>query len=169
MWYKNFRAQNFLIIFFTAAGLTSTFYLVNLSSELSVEERLQIEQTVFSYLINYITEHPDQDPDYFFLSISDSDPSSRILNHFEGNIPIVEPVSSSKMTFGFSAPIVHRSNQAKHGMLINLEVFVKQSDGNVQALASLYQARGSSAKYEFILNQNEGVYRIISVKDSSNL
>lgn len=167
MWYKNLRAQNFLIILFSVVGLASTFYLVNLNPELNLEARLQIEKSVFSHLVNYITDHPDETPDYFFVSVSDSDPSPRVLNYFQGNIPIVEPISSSEMSFGFSAPIVHKLDPSKHGISINLEVFDKQPDGDVQVRASLYRARGSSATYEYTLNENEGIYRIISIKDSN--
>lgn len=168
MWYKNVRAQNFLIFFLSFAGLSSFLYLVNFKPQMSLEVRHQIEEIVFSSLFNYISDHPDEDPDYFFISVSGSDPSPRVLNNFNGNIPIVEPVSSSIKTFGFSAPVTHRSQRTKKGIIIDLEIIDTQPNGNVRVLTSLYQNRISSATHEFTLSENDGIYRIIRINHASS-
>ena len=166
MWYKNVRAQNIPILLFTLFGIASTFYYVNIKHQLSISETHQIQQAVFSNLFSYITEHPNEDPEYFFISTSSLDPSPRLLNDFVNNTPIVAPVSSSEMSYGFSSYVSLKSDQSKRGILVDLEVMGKQPNGNVQVLASLYKSRSRSATYEYILNENSGSYQIISFKGS---
>ncbi|MFY0683161.1 MAG: hypothetical protein JXR20_01315 [Balneola sp.] len=166
MWYKNVRAQNILILLFALFGIASTFYYVNLKPQLSPVEKHQIHQSVFSNILSYITEHPNEDPEYFFISVSSSDPSTRLLNDFAHNIPTVKPASSSEMSYGFSSYVSLKSDQSKRGILVDLKVMGKQPNGNVQVLASLYKSRSRSATYEYILNENSGSYQIISFKGS---
>ncbi|MEO9887903.1 MAG: hypothetical protein ABJR05_01165 [Balneola sp.] len=166
MWYKNVRAQNILILLISLIGLGGTFYFVNLKTELDKEEIHQIQQLVFSHMFDYITEHPNKDPDYFFISISTSDPSQRLLNNFSGNIPLVAAVSSSEITYGFSSSVFHKTKQNKKGIIVDLDVKTKQANGNVQVLASLYKSRSSLATYEYILNNHDGPYQVISFKGS---
>jgi len=166
MWYKNVRAQNVLILLFSLIGLASTFYFVNIKLELNDEETHQIQITVFSNIFKYITDHPEEDPDYFFISVSSYDPSPEILTDFDDHLPLIESVSSSEMTFGFSSHVSHKTDRNKRGIIVDLEVKNKQSNGNVQVLASLYRSRERAATYEYILNENEGTYRIISFKGS---
>lgn len=164
MWYKNVKAQNLLILAFSLVGIVCSVYFFNLKSDLSLEEKRQIETTVLSTLVDYLTHHPQVDTDYFFIGISGSDPSPKILNVFNNHKPAVEPISSSKMTYGFTAPVVHKSDLTKRGITIDLEILDKEPNGTVKVLTSLYQDRASSARYEFTLDKFDGVYRIISSK-----
>lgn len=164
MWYKNVRAQNFLILAFSFFGIVGSVYVFNLRSEISTEERHQIETTVFSSLVDYLAYHPKIDIDYLFLGISGSDPSPAILNDFNNHIPAVEPTSLSRKSFGFSAPVVHKSDLNKRGISINLESLEKQANGYIHVLISLYQDRAASARYEYILDKRNGAYQIITVK-----
>lgn len=166
MWYKNVRAQNILILFFSFFGIASTFYYVNLKTQLSTMEKHEIQESVFSNIFSYITEHPNEDPDYFFISVSTSDPSPRLLNGFMHNIPAVEPATASEMSYGFTSFVSLKSDPSKRGILVDIEVMTKQPNGNVQVLASLYKSRSHSATYEYILNDNSGSYQIISFKGS---
>ncbi|MTI89513.1 MAG: hypothetical protein FH748_16280 [Balneolaceae bacterium] len=149
---------------FSLTGLASAFYFVNLKPQLSIDEKQQIERIVFSGLFDYFIDHPDADPDYFFIGTSGSDPSPKVLNSFADQIPKVAAISSSKMTFGFSAPVTHISDQSQKGIIINLETIDKQADGKVRVLISLYQKRGSSDIYEYILSKNDEAYQVISIK-----
>ena len=47
MWYKNVRAQNLLILAFSFIGLMGSVYVFSLNWELSLDEKRQIEATVF--------------------------------------------------------------------------------------------------------------------------
>ncbi|MEX0608743.1 MAG: hypothetical protein WD016_10340 [Balneolaceae bacterium] len=166
MWYKNIKAQNFLIFIFSIAGLVSAFYFVNLESEISWEEKHQIEKTVFCELIKYIIEHPDEDPDYFFISVSGLNPSLELMNTFK-DMPKVEAVSFSTINFGFSATVTHKSDRSKSGILINLEILDKKLDGTVRVLTSIHQGRNNSATYEYNLRAKEDIYQVISVNYSN--
>lgn len=166
MWYKNVRAQNVLILLFSLFGLASTFYFVNLKIQLSDEETSQIQRIVFTDIFTYITDHPSKDPDYFFISVSTSEPSQGILTSFDNHLPLVESISSSEMTYGFSSYVSHKSESNKRGIIVDLKLMNKQSNGNIQVLASLYKSRGHAATYEYILNENDGSYHIISFKGS---
>jgi len=164
MWYKNIRAQNFLILALSSIGIMSSIYVVTLKSAINFEESHQIETEVFTYLVNYISNHPEIHLDYIFLGVSGSDPSPEIVNTFHNHSPMIEPISSSEVTFGFTAPVVHKSDLTKRGMQIDLEILNKEPSGYVKVLTSLYQNRITSASYEYTLAKSEGVYRIISVK-----
>lgn len=164
MWYKNVRAQNFLILAFSLAGIMSSVYVFNLKWELSLEDRHQIETEVFSGLVDYLTYHPQVDIDYFFLGISGSDPSPGILNDFKDHIPAVEPISSSEVTYGFSAPVVHKSELTKRGIQINLKILGREANGHVKVLTTIYQDKASSGNYEYTLDKKDGGYRVISVR-----
>ncbi len=164
MWYKNIRAQNFLILAFSSIGIVGSVYVFTLKSEISFEERHQIETEVFSILVNYITNHPETNIDYIFLGISGSDPSPEILDTFLNHRPTVEPISSSKITFGFTAPVVYKSDLNKRGIQIDLEILDKEPSGYVKVLISLYQNKVVSAFYEYTLAKSDGIYRVISVK-----
>lgn len=164
MWYKNVRAQNFLILAFSLVGIMGSVYVFNLKSEISFEERRQIETEVFSSLVDYLTYHPEINIDYIFLGISGSDPSPKILDNFHDHRPTVEPISSSKITFGFSAPVVHKSDPSKRGIQIDLAILDKEPNGHVKVQTSLYQDIAASATYEYTLDKNDGIYRVISVK-----
>lgn len=164
MWYKNVRAQNILILLIALTGLGSTFYFVNLKPQLSVEEKHEIQSKVFSHIFDYISEYPYNDIDYFFISLSTLDPSPGLLNDFVHYTPKVAPVSSSEMSFGFSSYVSLKSDQTKRGVIVDLEVKTKQQNGNVQVLASLYKSRSSLASYEYILNEHDGVFQIVSFK-----
>ncbi|MDZ7720198.1 MAG: hypothetical protein U5K72_15390 [Balneolaceae bacterium] len=131
---------------------------------MSTEERHQIESEVFSSLVDYLTYHPKVNPDYLFIGTFGSDPSPEILNGFKNHIPTVEPISSSEVTYGFSAPVVHKSELHKRGISINLESIERQANGYVNALISIYQDRAASAKYQYILDKRNEAYQIITVK-----
>lgn len=164
MWYKNVKAQNLLILAFSFVGIVGSIYVFNLKTDVSLEERHQIETMVLSLLVDYLGSHPEVETDYFFIGISGSDPSPETLNNFDDHQPAVEPLSSSIKTFGFTAPVVHKSDHSKRGITIDLEILDKESNGNVKVLVSLYQDRASSARYEFTLDKFDGVYQIISSK-----
>ena len=164
MWYKNIRAQNFLILAFSLVGIMGTVYVFNLKFELSSDERHQIEASVFSSLVNYLTYHPKVETDYLFLGTAGSDPSPEILDRFNNHIPPVLPISSSRKSFGFSAPVVHKSDQNKRGISIDLESLNRESNGYVNVLISIYQDRATSATYQYILDKKDGTYQVITVK-----
>lgn len=164
MWYKNVKAQNLLILAFSLIGIISSVYFFSLKSDLSHEERHQIETTVFSVFVNYLSHHPQVETDYLFIGISGSDPSPGTLHKFKDHKPTVEPLSSSTKSFGFTAPVVYKSDITKRGITIDLQILDKEPNGNVKVLVSLYQDRASSAKYEYTLDKFDGVYQIISVK-----
>ncbi len=48
MWYKNIKAQNFLVVFLTFLGLGTSLYVVNLTPELSPDEKSEIQEKVFT-------------------------------------------------------------------------------------------------------------------------
>lgn len=164
MWYKNIKAQNFLIIFFTLLGIGSSLYIVNLKTTLTDDEAYQIQKTVFSGIFQHIKNHPDEDPDYFFISVSNTEPSSEILNEFRNLKPKVEPASASSTTYGFSASVVHKTDGSKQGIKINVGNPTVMGDGTVKVLASIYQYKGASATYEFLLSKRDGVFEIVSVQ-----
>ncbi len=164
MWYKNIKAQNLLILAFSLVGIACSVYFFSLKSKISLEERHQIETTIFSILVETLTNHSQVEADYFFIGISGSDPSPGILRSFHDHKPAVEPLSSSTKTFGFTAPVVHKSDLTKRGIRIELELLDKKPNGNVKVITSLYQDRASSARYEFTLDKFDGVYRVISSK-----
>ena len=164
MWYKNIRAQNFLILAFSLFGIVGSAYVFNLKSELSFEERRQIETEIFSILVDYLTSYPKTNIDYIFISISGSDPSLEILNNFHDRKLTVEPISSSKIMFGFSAPVVHKSDISKRGIQIDLKILNKEPSGHVKVLTSFYQDKETKETYEYTLFKNDGIYRVNSVK-----
>lgn len=164
MWYKNIRAQNFLILALSLVGIVGSVYVFNLKSNISFEEQRQIETAVFTGLVDYLTYHPQADFDYFFLGISGSDPSPGILDDFENHRPMIEPISSSRISFGFSAPVVHKSELTKRGIQIDLETLDREPNGHVNVRASLYQDRASSATYIYTLTEYDDKFRVISVK-----
>lgn len=164
MWYKNVRAQNLLILTFSLVGIVGSVYVSNLKYSLSLEETRQIETTVLSMIVDYLTHHPEVNTDYLFICISGADPSPEILNRFEDSKPVVEPLSSSKKTFGFTAPIVHKSDLTKRGITIDLEILDNERSVNVKVLVFLYQDKVSSARYEYTLDKFNGVYKVVSVK-----
>lgn len=164
MWHKNIRAQNFLILVFSLIGIVGSVHVLALKSEISLDERHQIETEVFTKLVNYISNYPDLNIDYIFLGISGSDPASEILDTFHNNIPTVEPITSSIITIGLSAPVVHKSDQNKRGIQIDLEIVDKEPSGYVKVLTSLYQHKLDSITYEYKLAKSDGIYRVISVK-----
>lgn len=164
MWYKNIKAQNFLILALSLVGIIGSVYVFNLKLELSTEEQHQIETSVLSMLVDYLSNHSQVETDYFFIGISGSDPSPAILSSFDNHHPAVEPLSSSTKTYGFSAPIVHKSDITKRGISIDLEILEKETNGNVKVITSLYQDRASSARYEFTLDKFNGTFQIISSK-----
>lgn len=164
MWYKNIRAQNFLILAFSLVGIMGSVHVFTLKSEISLEERHQIETEVFTILVDYITYHPETDIDYIFLGISGSDPSHEILDAFHNHTPTVKPISSSEITYGFTAPVVSTSDLNKRGIQIDLEILDKEPSGYVRVLSSLYRNRISSATYEYTFAKSDGVYRVVSVK-----
>ncbi|HBX65521.1 MAG: hypothetical protein CL670_11885 [Balneola sp.] len=164
MWYKNIKAQNFLIVFFSLIGIVGSLYFVNLNPGLSVEEERQIETAVFSAFIKNISSHPDADPDYFFLGVSGKDPAPRVLNHFNQHSPKVEGLSNSSTDFGFSASVAHKSNADKKGIIVDLRLMDTKENGEVWVRSSVYEDRGSSATYEYILKKHDGIFKVISVK-----
>lgn len=164
MWHKNIRAQNFLIFTFSLIGIMGSVYAFTLNSDISFEERDQIKTEVFTILVNYITHHTESNIDYIFLGISGSDPSPELLDIFHNHKPTVEPISSSEITFGFTAPVVHKSDLNKRGIQIDLEILDKEPSGYVKVLTSLYQNKVTSASYEYTLAKRDGIYRVISVK-----
>lgn len=163
MWYKNIIAQNFLIFAFSLIGIVGSIYVFTQKSEISFEESHQIETEVFSIFVDYITHHPETNIDYIFLGSSGSDPSPEILDTFYNHSPAVEPISSSKITFGFIAPVVHKSDLNKRGIQIDLKIQDKEPSGYVKVLITLYQNKVTSASYEYTLAKSDGIYRIISV------
>lgn len=160
MWYKNIRAQNLLILTFSFIGLMGSVYVFNLNWELSLEEKNQIETTVFSSLVEYLTYHPKVDTDYIFLGSSGSDPSPAVLEDFQNHVPAVEPISSSKITYGFSAPAVLKSDATKQGIQIDLEILARDANGDVKVRTALYQDRAATATYLFTLSKLNGMYRV---------
>jgi hypothetical protein len=160
MWYKNIRAQNLLILALSFIGLMGSVYVFNLKWEISTEERNQIQQEVFSSLVDYLTYHPKVEIDYLFIGTTGKDPSPEILNKFENHISNVEPISSSRKSFGFSAPVVHKADVNKRGIQINLESLERESNGDVNVRTVLYQDRAASATYSFILSKRNGIYRV---------
>lgn len=164
MWHKNIRAQNFLILAFSFIGIVGSVHVFTLNSELSTEERNQIETEIFSLLVNYISNYPNINIDYIFLGISGADPAPEIFDIFQNNIPTVEPISSSIITIGLTAPVVHKSDVNKRGMQIDVEIRDKEPSEYVKVLTSLYQHKLDSISYEYTLAKSHGVYRVISVK-----
>lgn len=164
MWYKNIKAQNFLILTLSLVGIIGSVLFFNLRLEISSEEREQVETQVFSNLVNYLSGHPETDLNYIFLGISRSDPSPKILAAFKDNTPAVEPISSSRVSFGFEAPVLHASDHTKHGIQIDLKVLPKEPNGNVKVSASLYQDKITRGNYEYTLDKKNGEYKIIRVK-----
>jgi hypothetical protein len=163
MWYKNVRAQNLLILAFSFIGLMGSVYVFNLKLEINQEDRRQIETTVFRSMVDYLTFHPKTDFDYIFLGVSGSDPSPEVLNNFQDHRPRVEPISSSKVTFGFSAPVIHKSDATQRGIQIDLESLDRDANGDIKVRMSLYQDRAASATYVYILNEFQGRYRVVTV------
>lgn len=163
MWHKNIKAQNFLILAFSLIGIVGSVHVLTLRPEISLDEKHQIETEVFSLLVNYISNYPGINIDYIFLGVSGSDPSSEIFDAFYNNIPTVEPISSSIITIGLTAPVVHKSDVNKRGMQIDLEYLDKEPSGYVKVLASLYQHKLDSISYEYTLAKRDGIYRVISV------
>lgn len=163
MWYKNIRAQNYLIIFLSLLGLACSMYFVNLKLTLNSEEKHQIEKAVFSGIFQHIISHPDENPDFFFISIENSDPSQKLLDAFKDQKPTVEPISASTMTFGFSASIIHKTDRRMKGMRVNLKELETVPAGNVKATASIYQDKGTAANYVFTLSKTDGKFTISSV------
>jgi hypothetical protein len=164
MWYKNIRAQNILILAFSLIGIVGSIHVFTIKSDISIEERHQIETEVFSLLVNYITSYPEINYDYIFLGISGSDPAPEIMDTFHDYIPTVEPISSSIITIGLTAPVVHKSDPNKRGMQIDLDFLDKEPSGYVKVLASLYQHKLDSITYEYTLAKSGGIYRVISVR-----
>lgn len=164
MWYKNIKAQNFLILALSVTGILGSVYVFGLKWDLSAEEKQQIESTVLSIMVEYLSNHPQLETDYLFVGISGADPAPDILNGFDGRNPAVEPISSSKKTFGFTAPVVHKSDVTKRGITINLEIMNNESDGKVKVYTFLYQDRASSSSYVFTLDKFDGKYQVISSK-----
>lgn len=160
MWYKNVRAQNILILALSFIGLIGSVYVFTLNWELSTKERNQIEEEVFSSLVDYLTYHPKVEIDYLFIGTSGSDPSPDILNSFKNHIPTVDPISSSRKSFGFSAPVVHKADVNKRGIQINLESLKRESNGDVNVRTVIYKDRAASATYIFTLRKYDGVYRV---------
>ncbi|MCG2589714.1 hypothetical protein [Rhodohalobacter sulfatireducens] len=160
MWYKNVRAQNILILALSFIGLMGSVYVFNLNWELSTKERNQIEVEVFSSLVDYLTYHPKVEIDYLFIGTTGKDPSPEILNKFEDHISNVGPISSSRKSFGFSAPVVHKEDVNKRGIQINLESLERESNGDVNVRTVIYQDRAASATYVFTLSKYDGVYRV---------
>ncbi len=164
MWYKNVRAQNFLILALSLVGIMGSVYVFNLTSKISLEEKRQIESEVFSSLVEYLTHHPETNIDYIFLGISGSDPSQEIFNNFKDHVPAVEPISSSRISFGFASPVVHTSDATKRGIQIDLKILDKEPSGYVKVLTSLYQDIATSGRYEYTLDEKEDAYRVIRVR-----
>ena len=164
MWYKNIKAQNFLILALSLAGIVGSVYVFGLKSELSAVEERQIETTVLSVLVDYLSNHPEVEADYLFVGVSGSDPSTGILSDFTDHQPAVEPLSSSTKSFGFTAPVVHKSDITKRGITIDMQLLDKEPNGNVKVLVSIYQDRASSSTYEFTLDKFDEKYQIISSK-----
>jgi len=164
MWHRNIKAQNFLILIFSFLGIAGSVYALNLKTDISPEERHQIETEVFSILVDYLTIHPQIETDYIFLGISGSDPSPKILDTFHGNSPAVEPISSSVIAYGFSAPVIHKTDPEKRGIQVDLHIPVIEPNGDVIVLASLYQDKAALDAYEYKLNKMGGIYRVVSVK-----
>lgn len=165
MWYKNIRAQIFLIFVFSTLGITGSVYAFSLKTDISFEERHHIEKEVFSILVDYITIHTETNVDYIFLGISGKDPSAEILDAFDSHRrPAVEPISSSIITYGFTAPVVHKSDPSKRGIQIDLEILDREPGGFVKVQASLYQNKVASAPYEYTLAKSDGLFRVVSVR-----
>ncbi|MEO1022521.1 MAG: hypothetical protein AAFW89_08250, partial [Bacteroidota bacterium] len=118
MWYKNIRAQNFLILVFSFTGIFGAFYFIGQPYDLSIENRREIEEAVFSHIFDYLTDHPETDVDYYFIGVSGSDPSGRILKRFSEKTPRVEPISSSQTSISIKAHVMHKHNLDKPGMLV---------------------------------------------------
>lgn len=164
MWYKNIKAQNVLILVLALSGIAGSVYVFNLSTQLSPDEEREIESRVLTVLVDYLTHHAKVDTDLFFIGISGSDPSSELLNSFADHDPAVKPISLSMKTFGFTAPVVLKTDLSKRGMQIDLHILERKPNGNVDVLVTIYQDRASSARYEFTLDRFDGAYRIISSK-----
>lgn len=160
MWYKNVRAQNLLILAFSFLGLIGSVYVFNLQLGINQEDQRQIESAVFTSLVDYLTYHPKTNFDYIFLGVSGSDPSPEVLDKFQDHRPTVEPITSSIITFGFSAPVVHKSDATQRGIQIDLENLDREANGDVTVRTALYQDKAASATYLFILSKHNGVYRV---------
>lgn len=163
MWHKNIKAQNFLVLLLSLVGIGSSLYFVNSKTTLNDEEKYLVERAVLSEIFQYVVNEQQKNLDYFFIGISGSDPSPTLLDEFKYHEPAVKPISASTMSFGFSAPMVHKNDQTKKGMSFELDEPERKLDGNFKVLTKMYQDKGSSATYEFTLIKRDGVYRVISV------
>jgi len=67
------------------------------------------------------------------------------------------------VTFGFSAPVVHKSDIAKRGIQINVENLHREANGDVNVRISIYQDKAASATYLYNLNKIDGAYRVVTV------
>lgn len=161
MWYKNIRAQNTLILFFSFIGIFGALYFIGRPYDLSTESRREIEEAVFSHIFDYLTNHPETDIDYFFIGVSGLDPSGKILDSFSEKTPRVEPISSSQTSISLKAHVTHKYHPDKPGMLVNLEISEVKKNGEVLVKGHLYQNRILSAQYHFVLRKVDKEYIVI--------
>ncbi|WP_020404803.1 hypothetical protein [Gracilimonas tropica] len=164
MWYKNIKAQNGLTLILFGIGIFCSLYFVHLTPELTQQEKHLIQAEVFSELFLYLDAHPDVDADYFFVGVSGSDPAPEVVRSFNGQAPKVAPISSSMMSFGFSAAIVHKSNLNKSGIITDIKTMQRKENGRVNVITRIYYDRASFANYEFILAKKDGAFRVVEVK-----
>ncbi|MFU8811886.1 MAG: hypothetical protein ACNA78_02900 [Balneolaceae bacterium] len=169
MWYKNIRFQNLLIFTLSAIGILGSVYLFKVSLEIHPDERILMESAVFSELVGYITRHPESDAEVIFLGRAGSDPPPAIMERFENRTPAVMPASSAEVTFGFTAPVVDRTERTRRGIQVNLDAPKKESGGLVTVRATLYQNRLISATYTYTLVKRAGAYHVLSLHRSEPL
>ena len=151
MWYKNTQAQNLFILLVFTAGLLGTLYLLQLKEDLTPEEEYMIEREVFSHLFGNNHSAKQNTSKYYFIGVSNSDPSLELLESFSDHVPKVKPLSKAQRPVDFGTTVTLRDDSTKSGIIFHINKMSKRLDGKVYVEASYYEAYMSSASYNYLL------------------
>ena len=169
MWYKNVRAQNILILSFFFGGLISMYYVVSTEPELSQSEMHEVERVVFNELFEYVELSLHNSADFYFIGVSNQDPSRQLLTDLSNHEPKTERISLSEITFGYTSAVIHKNDRDKEGIIFDLKEIKKLRDGSIRVNASVYKSRSSSGAFEYMVAFRNGDYSVLSAKASEEI
>ncbi len=162
MWYKNTSGQNTLTFIFFTIGCLVIFFLAGTKPRLSDAEKVEIQKVILNQVFDFAEASPQNDNDCYFIGFEDKDAPADLISSFSEHQPEVAPLSASDISFGFSSIVHHKKHPDKKGTIVNIKYMEKMPDGDVRAKASLYQSRGSTAVFEYVLQVVDDGYRITS-------
>lgn len=155
---RNIRNQNLLILALFLLGLSSIIYFL---PKFEVEallnrEKLLIEETVLSHLFNNNASGGNSLAKYYFVRNSPD-----LLKKFEGHAPIVESESNSRLTNDFNRIVIHSEN-GEDGIIFAVHDIARKHNGQVYVVATYYVASENGGGYEYLLEEIDGEWVIVS-------